>query len=307
MLHEVSFKSFNERDTVYGWVYVPAAKPKGIVQLVHGFGEHSRRYFHMIVRYLEAGYIVAADDHVGHGKTAMENDSWGNWGEKGPHTMMEDEHKLKELVQEMYPGIPYFMFGHSMGSMAVRSFTKRYDYTIDGLIVCGSPSENPAAGAGKLLASAFSAVCGKKARPKFIQSIAFGAFNKPFRHEKSANAWICSDPEIVAKYDRDPYCNFQFTANGFHNLFSLMQDAYSKKDWKLDKPSLPVLFISGENDPCLVNRHKFGEAISRIKEVGYTNVSSILYPGMRHEILNEKGKERVWEDVLLACDRVTVG
>ena len=97
MLHEVTFQSFNKRDTVYGWIYVPAAKPKGVIQLVHGFGEHSRRYFHMIVKYLEAGYIVAADDHVGHGKTALENNTWGDWGEAGPHTMTEDEHRLKAV------------------------------------------------------------------------------------------------------------------------------------------------------------------------------------------------------------------
>ena len=97
MLHEVTFKSFNERDTVYGWIYVPAAPAKGIVQLIHGFGEHSRRYLHMIVKFMDAGYIVAADDHVGHGKTALENGIWGDWGGRGCHTMMEDEHTLTPL------------------------------------------------------------------------------------------------------------------------------------------------------------------------------------------------------------------
>ena len=126
MLHEVTFPSFNERDTVYGWIYVPACKPKGIIQLVHGFGEHSRRYLHMIVGYLEAGYIVAADDHVGHGKTAVENNTWGDWGDKGVHTMMEDEHKLKEVVESFYPDLPYFMFGHSMGSFIARDFIAKY-------------------------------------------------------------------------------------------------------------------------------------------------------------------------------------
>ena len=108
MLHEVKFESFNERDTVYGWIYVPACEPKGIVQLIHGFGEHSRRYFHMIVRFMEAGYIVAADDHVGHGKTALENDTWGNWGDKGCHTMMEDEHRMKKIACEIYVYVKYF-------------------------------------------------------------------------------------------------------------------------------------------------------------------------------------------------------
>ena len=108
MLHEVSFASYNGRDEVQGWIYVPACKPKGIVQVIHGFGEHSRRYLHMISAFLDAGYIVAADDHVGHGKTAMVNDVWGDWGDKGPHTMMEDEHTLKEITCEKYPDLPYF-------------------------------------------------------------------------------------------------------------------------------------------------------------------------------------------------------
>ena len=100
MLHEVKFTSFNERDQVYGWIYVPACKPLGIIQLIHGFGEHSRRDLHMITSFMEAGYIVAADDHVGHGKTALENNTWGNWGDKGFTTMMEDEKKLHDLVVE---------------------------------------------------------------------------------------------------------------------------------------------------------------------------------------------------------------
>ena len=106
MLHEVCFDSYNKRDKVYGWVYVPAAPPVGIIQLVHGFGEHSRRYLHMIVSFMDAGFIVAADDHVGHGKTAMENDCWGDWGDQGPHTMMEDEYTFTRLVKEMYPDLP---------------------------------------------------------------------------------------------------------------------------------------------------------------------------------------------------------
>ena len=106
MLHEISFQSFNQRDQVQGWIYVPAARPVGILQLVHGFGEHSRRYLHMISKFLDAGCIVAADDHVGHGRTAVVNDSWGDWGGKGPHTMMEDEHTLTTLVKEKYPGLP---------------------------------------------------------------------------------------------------------------------------------------------------------------------------------------------------------
>ena len=108
MLHEVSFLSYNERDYVQGWIYVPAAKPKGIVQLIHGFGEHSRRYIHMISAFLDAGYIVSADDHVGHGKTAMVSGIWGDWGDKGFHTMMEDgTHPPQPCLREI-PGSALF-------------------------------------------------------------------------------------------------------------------------------------------------------------------------------------------------------
>ena len=138
MLHEVSFASYNGRDQVQGWIYVPACKPKGIVQVIHGFGEHSRRYLHMISAFMDAGYIVAADDHVGHGKTAMVNNVWGDWGDKGPHTMMEDEHTLKGIVCEKYPDLPYFLFGHSMGSFITRDFIAKYGDELDGATICGT-------------------------------------------------------------------------------------------------------------------------------------------------------------------------
>ena len=138
MLHEVSFTSYNERDQVQGWNYVPACKPNGIVQLIHGFGEHSRRYIHMISAFLDAGYIVAADDHVGHGKTAMVNNVWGDWGDKGCHTMMEDEHTLKKIVCEKYPDLPYFLFGHSMGSFITRDFIAKYGNELNGATICGT-------------------------------------------------------------------------------------------------------------------------------------------------------------------------
>ena len=87
---------------------------------------------------MEAGYIVAADDHVGHGKTALENNTWGDWGNQGFHTMMEDEHQLKALVSELYPNLPYFLYGHSMGSMIARDFMTKYGEELTGATICGT-------------------------------------------------------------------------------------------------------------------------------------------------------------------------
>jgi alpha-beta hydrolase superfamily lysophospholipase len=278
-------------------------KPKGIVQLVHGMCEHKERYM-PFMEYLAAnGYACVIHDHRGHGESVKSSEDLGYFYEGGARAMVYDIKMVTSWAKETFPGLPLILFGHSMGSMAVRSYVKRFDTELSGLVVCGSPSYNPGLVFGKFLASLNSKVFGKRHRPKLIQNMAFGAFNHNFRHEPSHNSWICSDPEIVKSYDNDPLCTFQFTSDGFLNLFRLMQDAYSLKGWKCTSPDLPVLFISGDKDPCMADLDRFDDAVGKMRKAGYRHVSSILYPGMRHEILNETGKERVWADVLEFCDR----
>lgn len=141
---------------------------EGIVQVIHGFGEHSRRYLHMISAFMDAGYIVAADDHVGHGKTAMVNNVWGDWGDKGPHTMMEDEHTLKGIVCEKYPDLPYFLFGHSMGSFITRDFIAKYGDELAGATICGTTGIfRGAEETGKKLKEAIDAGHGEESDPSY--------------------------------------------------------------------------------------------------------------------------------------------
>lgn len=273
-------------------------KARGIVQLVHGMCEHKERYIPFMKFLSENGYICVIHDHRGHGSSVKDSQDLGYFYEGGYLAMIQDIRMVTEWVKSEYRGLSVILFGHSMGSMAVRSYTKRYDNSISGLIVCGSPSYNPGIVFGKILSRLYSAISGSRCRPKLIQAIAFGMFNRKFRKEGSSNAWICSDPEIVASYDSNPLCSFQFTANGFSNLFSLMQDAYGKKGWQLYNPHLPILFISGKEDPCLVSGKKFHQSVRFMEKCGYDDVTSHLYPEMRHEILNEKGKKEVWEDIL---------
>src|SRR5699024_8712423 len=144
-MEEISFESFNQKDTIKGWIYTPIRNPRGIVQIVHGFGEHSRRYLHMMLKLNEAGYIVAADDHTGHGKTAFDSGNWSAWGDNDYMTKAEEEHNLRVIVQAKYPDLPYFMFGHSMGSMITRSYAAVYGNGMDGLVLCGTSGEFPTA------------------------------------------------------------------------------------------------------------------------------------------------------------------
>lgn len=272
--------------------------PKAVVQLVHGMCEHKERYVPFMEFLADNGIASIIHDHRGHGESVKSARDLGYFYEGGYLAMTDDIKTVTDKAKNEFPGLPVVLFGHSMGSMAVRSYSKRYDGSICGLIVCGCPSRNGGAGLAKFLARVHTLFFGKRHRPELIQHLAFGAFNRKFKGESSPHAWICSDPEIIRNYEADPLCNFQFTNDGFINLFSLMQDAYRTKDWHPENPGMPVLFISGEEDPCLINHEKFQDAVNAMKKAGYTDVRSILYPGMRHEILNETGKERVWSDIL---------
>lgn len=288
MLHEVKFLSYNGRDDVYGWIYVPAAKVKGVVQLVHGFGEHSRRYLHMICKLMDAGFIVAADDHVGHGKTALENDTWGDWGTRGCQTMMEDEHTLKQIVQEKYPEVPYFMFGHSMGSIITRQFIAKYGEELEGAIICGTvgPDALPCEEGIKILRPIVEAGKGAQADPDLLGNLMGGLFSR-IEEVKLGNEWICHDPYVQLDHAQDPFDAFtKPTSNEALLQFVEMIAEVNTVEWAEKVPKrLPLYNIAGDEDPC----GSFGEGVKLVSqwliETGH-EITTKLYEGYRHEIHN---------------------
>ena len=306
MLHEVSFPSFNERDQVQGWVYVPAAKPKGIVQLIHGFGEHSRRYFHMIVNFMEAGYIVAADDHVGHGKTAMMNDTWGDWGEKGYEVMREDEHRLTKLVKEMYPGLPYFLFGHSMGSFIARDYAAHYGDELAGVTICGTAGYfRGRKECQEELAAAVKDGHGKEADAKYVGDL-LGWMCERCGEVSIGNEWICADPYVQRDHADDPFDAFtKATTNQSMWYFTQMMECIEGTEWAEKVPKeLPIYNIGGDQDPV----GEYGEGVYLVTNwlyrTGHT-VTTKVYSGYRHEIHNYTAiKDEVEAGIIAFMDGV---
>lgn len=287
MLHEVKFLSFNQRDEVYGWIYVPAAKPKGIVQVIHGFGEHSRRYLHMIVKFMDAGFIVAADDHVGHGKTALENDAWGDWGDKGFHTMMEDEHTLKTIVCEKYPDLPYFLFGHSMGSFITRDYISKYGEELTGATMCGTAGIFRGADeAAKALENVIAEGKGNESDASFTASL-MGWMCERCGEISIGNEWICSDPYVQRDHAEDPFDAFtRPVTNQSLYYFVQMMKYIEGTSWAKKVPTaLPLYNIGGDQDPV----GEYGKGIYEVSnwlcETGH-NVKTKVYSGYRHEIHN---------------------
>lgn len=277
----------------------PKQSPRGIIQLSHGMCEHRTRYYDLMNFLAEAGYVAIIHDHRGHGDSVRRSpDDLGYFYRNGVVGLVEDLHQITQYIKQCFPQLLLVLLGHSMGSMVVRCYTQQYDADLDGLVVCGSPSHNAGAGAALQLVRLMKALRGERHRSKFLQRATFGSYNKHIPQPSSPNSWICSDPAVVRAYDQDPECNFIFTVNGFETLFRLMRQTYRKQGWAMAKPELPVLFIAGAEDPCIRNREAFEQAVDFMRARGYRNVESILYPEMRHEILNEIHKDKVWRDLV---------
>lgn len=273
-------------------------KPKAVVQMAHGMCEHKERYL-SFMRFLAAhGYAAFLNDHRGHGESVLDQADLGYFYDGGARALIDDMHLLTEHIKGEYPSLPIALFGHSMGSLAVRCYTKRYDKEISSLIVCGSPSANAFTGVMKKLDDLLIRTKGDRARSDVINTVFSGAFEARFRSEGIENAWLSSDRSVSEAYNADPLCHFTFTLNGYKALLDLLTDTYSDVGWKMENPRLPIRFLSGANDPCMVSRSAFARSVDHMRKVGYTNVSSRLFEGMRHEILNETEKESVYADIL---------
>ena len=277
--------------------------PKAVLQLVHGMAEHKERYIPFMNYLSEKGYACVINDLRGHGASVATNEDLGYLDKGGMKALVDDVHCVTDWAKAQYPGLPFFLFGHSMGSMIVRSYIKSYDREIDGLVVCGSPSRNPAAGLGDFLAGCIGLFKGQRYRSDFLAGLCTGNNDKPFKADGLRNAWLSTNKANVQAYNNDPLCGFTFTVNGYRNgLFRLMKDIYSPQGWTVAHPDLPIHFIAGSDDPCIVSIRKFSEAVSFLRARGYREVTSKLYPGLRHEILNETGREEVYRDVLARLD-----
>lgn len=294
---EVTLHSKMDQLPISVLISYPEKEPVAVLQLVHGMTEHKERYLPFMEYLNEAGYICVIHDHRGHGKSVRSKKDYGYFYENGKEALIEDTHQLTLYMKQKYKNLPYFLLGHSMGSLIVRCYMKRYDDEIDGLIVCGSPSNQAMVGLGIFLSKLMIFLKGDHGKGDFFQKLAFFRYNEGIKDSNSDNAWLSVNKENVRCYEEDPLCGFVFQLNGFLNLFYLMKETYSKKDWQLKNKELPICFLSGEEDPCLGNKKKFKKAVFFMKERGYQNTKAKLYPNMRHEILQETERALVYKDI----------
>ena len=281
---------------------VTQTNAKGVVQIVHGMCEYKERYEGFIDYLTQNGYIVFAHDHRGHGGSVTANENLGYFGDKKGEAIVDDAALVTDEIRRLYPGLSVTLFGHSMGSLVVRAYIQKYEEKIDKLIVCGSPSKNSLSGFGLMLNGVISAFRGKKYRSRLMANASTGGGDDKFPGE-GKNAWLTRDKTVVEKYNADEKCNFVFSCNGFSNLLHLVKNAYKKKKYPAKHSDLPIFFMAGADDPVIGSEKKWLAAQQFLRDVGYKNVTGKLYPKMRHEILNELGKEEVYADALAFIEK----
>ena len=281
-------------------VTVPEGEPRGIVQISHGMAEHKERYTDFMQYFSAYDYICVVHDHRGHGASVRASEDLGYFYTEDACCIVEDLYQVTCFVKEKYPGLRLFLFSHSMGTLVSRNYLKKYDAAIDKLILCGPPTENPLALAGILMAKLSILLKGDRYRSSFLQKLTFGSYNRGLSQE---NAWICTDSQTVSAYNDSALCGYVFTNNGFLNLYRLMRNAFCKQGWELQNPDLPIFIIAGGDDPVIQSREKFYRLEAFLRQRGYREIESRLYEGKRHELLNEVGKMKIYEDIRAFIER----
>ena len=297
---EFYFDSRDREHKIHAIKWIPEMeKPVCIVQIVHGMAEYIDRYDEFASYLAEKGILVVGDDHLGHGKSVSHGEPYGYFcKEDAPTVLVRDEHRLKKMTQEQYPDVPYIILGHSMGSFITRNYLLRYGGGISGAIIVGTGMQSkPVLICARALAAAQRVFCGSKHISELLNIAAFGAYNKRIKPHRTNFDWLSRNEDNVRRYMADPLCGFTFTVNGFQTLFQLIWNLHDEKKLQEMPERLPVLFVSGEEDPV----GNYGQSVKRVYEsflrAGMDNVQMKLYPEDRHELLNEVDRENVYGDI----------
>lgn len=297
---EFYFDSRDRESKIHAVKWVPEVeKPVCILQIVHGMAEHIDRYDEFARFLAGKGILVVGDDHLGHGKSVPEGGLYGYFcKEDAASVLVRDEHRLKKIIQEQYPGIVYLILGHSMGSFIVRNYLFNYGSGVGGAVIVGTGMQSKfTLLAARTVTAVQKLFLGPKHVGKFIDKASFGKFNDRFSPARTNVDWLSRNEENVDRYLADSMCGFTFTLNGFAALFRLIRNCYDEERMEKMPKHLPLLLLSGADDPV----GNYGEGVETVYksylEHGMQNVQMKLYEKDRHELLNELDREQVYGDV----------
>ena len=296
---DFTFLSANQVTNIHAIECIPEnGQYTRVIQIIHGMLEYIERYLPFCEYLVYKGFIVVGHDHLGHGQSVNSAEEYGYIGEPSPNTLLiQDIHNLRVITMQKYPNLPYFICGHSMGSYLLREYLTISSQGLSGAIIMGTGYQSGCmANMGLCLCKMLSCCKGQRHRSNFVKKMALesGAY-KRFNLNDENNSWITSDPEMAKIYNNDKKMKFNFTLNGFMGLIEATRISCDSTYAEKINKDLPLLFVSGSDDPVGDNGEGVQKAYNLMIKVGIKDVSLKLFEGDRHEILNEKDRKEVFE------------
>lgn len=294
------FQSSTGRTSIHALKCVPDGKPRAVVQIAHGIAEHIDRYRPFMEFLADNGFVAAGNDHLGHGKSIRVPEEQGFFAEKdGWWRVVDDMDKLHDIMSNEYPELPYVLFGHSMGSFLTRTYLIKHPDKYDGVILSGTGHQSPALVlGGNAAASVMAKLNGAMGDGAKLDSLAFGTYLNKIENPRTKFDWLSHDTEQVDKYIADPLCGFVGKIGLYRDMMQGIKFITNKKNIAQMSKEKPVYFMSGDGDPV----GDYGKGVERAYkafcDAGLHDVFMRLYPGGRHEMLNETNKEQVYQDIL---------
>lgn len=294
------FQSSTGRTSIHALKCVPDSKPRAVVQIAHGIAEYIDRYRPFMEFLADNGFVVAGNDHLGHGKSIRVPEEQGFFAEKdGWWRVVDDMDKLHDIMSNEYPELPYVLFGHSMGSFLTRTYLIKHPDKYDGVILSGTGHQSPALVlGGNAAASVMAKLSGAMGDGSKLDSLAFGTYLNKIENPRTKFDWLSRDTEQVDKYIADPLCGFVGKIGLYRDMMQGIKFITDKKNIAQMNKEKPVYFMSGDGDPV----GDYGKGVERAYkafcDAGLHDVFMRLYPGGRHEMLNETNKEQVYQDIL---------
>ena len=280
---------------IHAVVYTPERTPIGCVQLLHGLAEHSRRYDSLIKRLVEAGYQVLRHDHVTHGQSRTANESLGDWRYRDHwRDLIEDATRVYEQLADHR--LPYIIMGHSMGSTIARQLAATTPYPVAKLVLLGSlPRIYERDIAPAILMGWVVTLLTWNQPSNFLYQLIARNTKDAYGHPKG---WLTTDESLIHALDLDPDYGFIYRAKFYLDFFRAIRRVNTTR-WIRLLPRVPTLFLTGDDDPA--GRYgQGGQDLVEHHQLLRPDIAFTLkrYPGMRHELHNEVGKDNVFDDLI---------
>lgn len=298
---EFTFLSTDGKTQLHGMRWEPdGGSVRAVLQICHGVAEHIARY-DAFARYLNGlGIAVVGHDHLGHGLSLPEGGTPVYFGESNTwNTVVDDIYVLHQRIRLWYPDVPLCIMGHSMGSFLTRTYLIRYPGTVKAAVIMGTGWQPKAVIAGGMaVAKAVGAVVGENGTSDLVTNLAFGAYNKLFAPNRTSCDWLSADEGNVDAYMADPLCGADTTVGLFRQMLSGIRFNQKLSNLRQMDPRIPVLFVAGEKDPVGDCGNGVRRTYQEFRRAGVQDCTLKLYPGLRHEILNEKAQQQqIFEDI----------